>query len=130
MVKRKTWKIPLLLTVSVALVVLLVGCGSAEKDFTGISDDESVEVTLTLKGDKITAVDIVEIGRDGEEKDIETYLVCVGDDREPLLAEAHPALTKAIIDQNTWDVDIFTGATASSTGIREAAEKALQAAGK
>jgi len=137
--RNKIWAV-LLLTVSIALVVLMVGCASSapveekkaygDGDFKGVSEDGTVEVSLTIGDGKIESVQIVEFDKEGNQKDIETYLVCVGDDRVPLLSEAHPTLAKRIIEQNTWDIDIFTGATGSSNKIREAAKKALEAAKK
>ncbi len=123
----------LLLTVSLALMMLIVGCAPGEEayqdgNYKGVSEDETLEVTLTLENGEIVAAEIAEFDSEGSKKDIEAYLVCFEDDRVPLLAEAHPALAGQIINQNNWDVDVFTGATTTSDKVREAAEKALQTA--
>ncbi len=127
----------ILLMFSIALVLLIMGCtgpadgGADYKDgtFKGVSENGNAEVTLMIENGEIKTVEIMELDREGNVKDIETYLVCVDDDnQEPLLAEAHPTLIQQIVEKNSWDVDIFTGATGSSNSIREAAEQALQAA--
>ncbi len=145
---RKGWAI-LFLVVSMVLVAAAAGCssngaeeangsdGSNGEDavgvyqdgaFTGANEDGTAEVTLTIQDDQIVNVQIVEFGRDGEAKDIETYPVCVDDGQEPLLAEAHPAFVSQMIEENTWEIDTFTGATGSSGSVREAAQNALEEA--
>ncbi len=147
-VNGKGW-VTLFLVVSMALVVAAAGCTSdgaadgdgpdgsngedaagvfQDGDFTGADEGGSAEVTLTIQNDQIVAVQIVEFGRDGEAKDIETYAVCVDDGQEPLLAEAHPAFISQMIAENTWEIDTFTGATSSSDSVREAAQNALEEA--
>ncbi len=125
-----------LLVISIILVLLVVGCGDvfdgspdySDGTFKGVSEDGDATVTVSIANGAIEAVEIEELDRDGNVKDIETYLVCVDDDQEPLLAEAHPALIEQIIAKNSADIDTFTGATGTSSNVREAAENALQAA--
>ncbi len=125
-----------LLVISITLVLLVVGCGDSsggapnysDGTYNGVSEDGNAAVTVLIANGAIEAVEIEELDRDGNVKDIETYLVCVDDDQEPLLAEAHPALIEQIIAKNSADIDTFTGATGTSSSVREATENALQAA--
>ncbi len=137
--RGKSWAV-LFAVVLPAMVFLATGCDSGEVgreepgkvyqdgDFTGESEDGDVEVTLTFQDEKIVDVKIIEYGREGEAKDIESYMVCVGDEREPLLAEAHPAFISQMINENTVEIDTFTGATATTDSVREAAKAALESA--
>ncbi|HHY10262.1 MAG TPA: FMN-binding protein [Firmicutes bacterium] len=122
---------------ALAAAVFLAGCSFGKKEvayqdgtFSGVSDNKNIEVAVTVKDNKITAVDIVEFDDAGNQKDINVYQICVEGGTAPLLAEAHPTLAKRIIDKNSWDVDVFSGATSSSNSIREAAKAALQTAQK
>ncbi|MEW6523608.1 MAG: FMN-binding protein [Bacillota bacterium] len=119
------------LVVTITLAMLASGCSRrVYKDgtFTARSATGTTEVSLTLQNDKIVSVKIVEFGRDGAPKDIDTYLVCVGDSREPLLKTVHPLLAQRIVEKNSWDIDGYTGATATVNGVKEAAKAALELA--
>lgn len=133
---KKSWPFGVL-AVSLLVVLFLTGCSLGKREiayqdgsFNGASSQGNIQVTLTVQDSKITNVRIDEFDDAGNKKDIETYQVCVPDGTAPLLAEAHPTLAQRIIDKNDWDVDVFSGATASSTGIKEAAKQALETAQK
>lgn len=128
---RQVVTIVLVALITIGLVGAAAGCSRRtfrDGEFAGTSEKGDVTVTLTLKNDKIVAVNIVELDRNGNPKDIATYLMPVGDTREPLLAVVHPTMAERIMKNNTWDVDTFTGATSSADQIREAARAALTAA--
>ncbi len=125
-----------LLLLSLAFVA---GCGSdgpgantVYKDgtYTAVSanatDKGYVEVTLTLSNDEVTDASIVEYNDIGEPKDYATYGAAhfTGD----VLKEAHDTLADAIVANDTWDVDIVTGASGTSEKVRSAAKVALERA--
>ena len=120
----------------IVLALLVVGCGEtpgetpgySDGTYNGVSENGNAAVTIVVSNGAIETVEIEELDRDGNVKDIETYLVCVDDGQEPLLAEAHPNFIEQLIAKNSADIDTFTGATGSSDSVREAAENALQAA--
>ncbi len=82
-----------------------------------------VQVTLTLENDEIVDAEIVEFDGVGVEKVYEDY-----GQRFPLLEEAHQTLAGSMIEENTWDVDVVSGATSTSEKTREAARFALERA--
>ena len=83
--------------------------GSYEGTATGFGGDITVEVTVD--GGKITAVDIV-----SAEKEDGAYLTMAED------------IIPKIIDAQTSEVDTISGATFSSTGIKNATAQALESA--
>ena len=83
--------------------------GSYEGTATGFGGDITVKVTVD--GDKITAVDIV-----SAEKEDGAYLTMAED------------IIPKIIDAQTSEVDTISGATFSSTGIKNATAQALESA--
>lgn len=123
---------------------LAAGCGNGDdngddaaagtyKDgtYTAVSANANMrgyaEVTLTVAGDEITAVDIVEYDGFGNAKDYETYGREGVFDGE-MLQDAHDTLAAAIVENNTWDVDTVTDATSTSDKTRSAARQALEKA--
>ena len=82
-----------------------------------------VLVTLTVENDEVTGVTIVEFDGVGVEKIYEDY-----GKRFPMLEEAHNELTARMVAENTWDVDVVSGATSTSEKTREAARFALERA--
>ena len=83
--------------------------GSYEGTATGFGGDITVKVTVD--GGKITAVDIV-----SAEKEDGAYLTMAED------------IIPKIIDEQTSEVDTISGATFSSTGIKNATAQALESA--
>ena len=83
--------------------------GSYEGTSTGFGGDITVKVTVD--GGKITAVDIV-----SAEKEDGAYLTMAED------------IIPKIIDAQTSEVDTISGATFSSTGIKNATAQALESA--
>ena len=83
--------------------------GSYEVTATGFGGDITVKVTVD--GGKITAVDIV-----SAEKEDGAYLTMAED------------IIPKIIDAQTSEVDTISGATFSSTGIKNATAQALESA--
>ena len=83
--------------------------GSYEGTATGFGGDITVKVTVD--GGKITAVDIV-----SAEKEDGAYLTMAED------------IIPKIIDAQTSEVDTISGATFSSTGIKNATAQALASA--
>ncbi|MBT9159466.1 MAG: FMN-binding protein [Dehalococcoidia bacterium] len=81
-------------------------------------------VRLFIARDEILHVDIVEYDGMGMAKDLDIY----SGDRFTLLPAALEALTTRIVAANTWDVEVFTGATATSNKVRQAAQRALEKA--
>ena len=83
--------------------------GSYEGTATGFGGD--ITVTVTVDSGKITAVDIV-----SAEKEDGAYLTMAED------------IIPKIIDAQTSEVDTISGATFSSTGIKNATAQALESA--
>lgn len=120
-------KIAIALMVAVLAIVLLVGCQPAKvyndgvvTAFSDATDRGYMKVELTIKNDKITAAQVA--GFDGlalEKQD--TY-------RHAPFLTAKAELPKRIVAQNSWDIDLVSGATTSSNQVRMAALRALQKA--
>lgn len=79
---------------------------------------------VTIENDKITAVTLVGYGNLATEKD-ETYGAAAG---YTAYHEMKVELPKAFIEKNTWDVDIYTGATSSSNQSKQAVQRAIEKA--
>mgnify|MGYP000227642187 CR=1 FL=1 len=73
----------------------------------------AIKVKVTVSGEKISAIDIIEAS--GED---EAYLSMAKD------------IVKTILDKQTTEVDTISGATYSSTGIKNAVGQALEGAAK
>jgi uncharacterized protein with FMN-binding domain len=117
------------LLIAVLAITLLSGCPAEvarvykNGSFTAFSDATDrgyMEVTLTINNDKITAAEVRGFDRLGLEKPA-TYR------HQPFLT-AIEELPKRFVAQNSWDVDLVTGATTSSNQARMAALRALQKA--
>lgn len=80
-------------------------------------------VSVTLKDGKIIDVAIREYDGLGVEKLYNVYGL-----RFPMLEEMHKQMVKRFVEQNTWEVDVFTGATSSSKKIIDAVKFALERA--
>ena len=91
------------------------GTGGAYKDgtYTGSAQGfgGEIKVKVTVSGQKISAIDITEAS--GEDK---AYLSMAKD------------IINTMVDQQTVDVDTVSGATYSSTGIKNAVTQALEGA--
>ena len=79
---------------------------------------------VTIENDKITAVTLVGYGNLATEKD-ETYGAAAG---YTGYHEMKAELPKAFVEKNTWDVDIYTGATSSSNQSKQAVQRAMEKA--
>ncbi|NLZ54991.1 MAG: FMN-binding protein [Thermoanaerobacteraceae bacterium] len=76
---------------------------------------------VTIKGDKITNVELKYIDAEGRKRDFETY------DYAPSV-KAYRELPKKFVMGNTYDVDTVTGATISSIKYIQAVKNALEIA--
>ncbi|HHY75375.1 MAG TPA: FMN-binding protein [Firmicutes bacterium] len=76
---------------------------------------------VTIQGDKITDVEVEDVTPDGEFKDWATYSYT------PAI-EAKAEMPKRFVEANSAVVDVYTGATNSSTKWMEAVSAALAAA--
>lgn len=72
-----------------------------------------ISVSVTVEDGKVTEVNIL-----SAEKEDGAYLAMAKD------------IIPTIIEQQTWDVDTISGATFSSTGIKNATQQALEKAGE
>jgi len=146
-VKKSAWKKIVLAVVFVLLAAMLAaGCAAPaapepepappdengeeglyrDGTFEAVSQGNErgyVQVSLTLENDEIVAADIIEFDGVGVEKVYEDY-----GQRFPLLEEAHQTLENNMIEEDTWDVDVVSGATSTSEKTREAARFALERA--
>lgn len=120
--------IVLFLLIAVLLIAVLAGYQNEARVyndgvFTAFSDATDrgyMEVTLTINNDKITAAQVRGFDGLGLEKPA-TYR------HQPFLT-AIEELPRRFVEQNSWDVDLVTGATTSSNQARMAALRALQKA--
>ncbi len=76
---------------------------------------------VTLRRDKITAVELKEFDGKAAEKDFATYPWAQA-------RQANELLPQRFVEKNTWDVDIVAEATSSSNKYREAVKFALEKA--
>lgn len=112
------------------IAILLVGCGSlnADDNNTGSNNNEAVyqdgtyeaqtqghngplSVTTTIEGGKITKV---EVGENSETED--------------LAGPAFDEITAKIVEANSADVDVVSGATVSSNALIDAVKDTLNQA--
>ena len=141
--KKKFRTFVLTCTVCILMILLIAGCAPPEPEpapqpqpeeepVEGVSEVEAVSqadergyahVTLTMENDTISDVMIVEFDGVGMEKIYEDY-----HQRWPYLEDAHNELAQSMVEENTWDVDMVSGATGTSEKVREAASFALQKA--
>ncbi len=137
--KRKKW-VSLLLAIAFSAGVLFGCAPPAEPDepaddppedgtyrdgtFEAVSQGDEggfVHVALEIESDEIVHVEITEYDGVGKEKLYDAYPL-------PKLQEAHETLAERMAEENTWEVDTFSGATSTSEKAREAARFALERA--
>ena len=108
------------LILAFAVVVLVAGCSGEEAgsytagsyEGTGEGYGGTITATVTVTEDKITEV-----------------TADIPDETEPIAQPAVDEITEAVIEnQGIADVEVVSGATASSEGLIEAIEEALQQA--
>ncbi|MEN3009261.1 FMN-binding protein [Pseudothermotoga sp.] len=127
----KRFLIPSLITVlSLVLIVFMYGNSASKvhRDGTFVAASQGdkygyVAVTLTIENDKIKNVAIKEFDGFGVEKLYDVYGAYF-----PILKQAHETLAKRIVEANSWQVDVFTGATGTSKKVMEAVKFALEKA--
>ncbi len=127
----KKFFISTLITVlSLVLVMFMYGNSASKiyKDgtFTAVSQGDKygyVMATVIVEGDKIKNVSIKEFDGFGVEKLYDVYGAYF-----PILKQAHETLAKRIVEANSWQVDVFTGATSTSKKVMEAVKFALEKA--
>lgn len=123
--------IPTLITaLSLVLVIFMYGNSASRtyKDgtFTAVSQGDKygyAMVTVVVESDKIKNVSIKEFDGFGVEKLYDVYGAYF-----PILKQAHETLAKRIVEANSWQVDVFTGATSTSKKVMEAVKFALEKA--
>lgn len=109
--------------------VVLGGCSPNtynEGVFVAVSEGDDrgfAEVSLTIENDEIIDIQITEYDGLGVEKLYETY-----GQRFEYMEEAHEYLSEEIIANNTWDVDVYSGATSTSGNVKQAARFAMEKA--
>lgn len=86
------------------------------------SDDKGYGIAfVTIEGDQIKAVRLLEVDEENKLKDYATYQYTV-------VLEAKEQLERAFVEENSPEVDTFSGATNSSQKWIQAVSNALQAA--
>ena len=101
----------------VCLCPMLLGvaaCGSSSKEFsaTGKGYGGDITVTITVEENKITNVEIK------------------GDKETPTIGStAVEQLPEKILAANSYDVEVVTGATVTSTAIKDLTKEAMEKAG-
>ncbi len=88
------------------------------------------EVTIEIVDNNITKASIVEYYGDNKAKDPDTYKIPVQAGEEILLRKVFATLESNIVEEDTYDVDIITGATESCYKVIQATYSALQEAQK
>jgi uncharacterized protein with FMN-binding domain len=127
---RRFFVSSLITALCLVLIVFMYGNGSSriyrDGTFTAVSQGDKygyAMVTVTLENDKIKSVTIKEFDGFGVEKLYEVYGQFF-----PALKEAHETLAKRIVEANSYQVDVFTGATGTSKKVMEAVKFALEKA--
>lgn len=118
-------------TVVIVGALLLIAANSTPKiyrdgSFQAVSQADRYGyawVSVSLKDGKIIGVAIKEFDGLGVEKLYNVYGL-----RFPLLEEMHKEMARRFVEKNTWEVDVFTGATSSSKKVMEAVKFALERA--
>lgn len=131
MSKRVLVRWPVIIGTTALLFGLLAAGGCAPNEFedgvtVSVSEGDErgyAEVAVTIENDEITDVEITEYDGVGVEKLYEVY----GQNFE-YIEEAHEYFSEEIVEQNTWEVDTFSGATSTSEDIRQATRFALEKA--
>ena len=100
--------------------------------YTGVSKKVEgrgyAEVTIEIVDNNITKASIVEYHGDNSAKDPDIYTIPVPDGEDILLREVFVTLESKIVEMDTYDVDIITGATESCYKVIQATYSALQKA--
>lgn len=86
------------------------------------------EVTIEIVDNNITKASIVEYHGDNRAKDPDIYTIPVQDGEDILLREVFVTIESKIVEMDTYDVDIITGATESCYKAIQATYSALQKA--
>ncbi|NMB10383.1 MAG: FMN-binding protein [Tissierellia bacterium] len=101
---------------ALVMVISISGCtkrynaGTYEAEGQGRNGNIRVSVTVNTEGE-IERVDIIK-----------------SDDKKELVEQVSKKLQKDMIEKNSYDVDVVSGATQTSKGYKEAVKKALQQA--
>ena len=111
---ERNWKVLLL---SVLSILLLFGCATAKKSgkFEGVGKWEAraeIKVAVTITDAKITNIEVVQ-----------------QDENKGLSDPVYNELKETIIAQNSADVDVVSGASATSEGYLEAVKDAIKKSG-
>lgn len=123
-------------------LIIIYGCSAAKKEiteteyregtYTGASkiveDGGYSEITIEIIDKSITKASIVEYYGDKKAKDPASYLIPVENGEGYILGEILAALESQIVEKNTYDVDIITGATETCIKAIQATYSALQEA--
>lgn len=121
-----------LLIVFVSAIVLLFVYGSSPnriyRDGTFVASSQGTRhghgiVFVTIENDRIKSVKIGGVDPFGIEILYEVYHAYF-----PKLQEAHEILARRIVEANSWQVDVVTGATGTSKMVMEAVRFALERA--
>lgn len=109
-------KLALILGLTTIMSVSLVGCGSKDAGYedgtykgVGEGHGGDIEVSVTVDGGKISAVDVVS-----------------QNETEGLADPALEEVPAAIVEKNSTNVDVVAGATYTSEGIMNAVDNALE----
>ena len=110
---KRNWKVLLL---SVLSILLLFGCATAKKSgkFEGVGNGKhgEIKVAVTITDAKITNIEVVQ-----------------QDENKGLSDPVYNELKETIIAQNSADVDVVSGASATSEGYLEAVKDAIKKSG-
>jgi uncharacterized protein with FMN-binding domain len=90
--------------------------------------DGPVRIELIFEDEQVTGVQITEYDVYGNAKNYEAYGSAAAGFTGEDLENAHVELAAAIMENNTWDVDVVAGATSTSNKVREAAQRAFEMA--
>lgn len=102
--------------IALIMVIFLSGCakrynaGTYEAEGQGRNGNIRVSVTVNTDGE-MERVDIIK-----------------SDDKKELVEQVSKKLQKDMIDKNSYDVDVVSGATETSKGYKEAVKNALEQA--
>lgn len=118
----------------IALAVSLVACGTAEKPNPDPTPNEAADGNTSQIKDGV--YEGAGSGKGGEIKvevtikdDAITEIKTISQNETPGFDNAIKTMTENIISNNTPDVDIVSGCTLTSNGVKEAVNAALTAAG-
>jgi uncharacterized protein with FMN-binding domain len=141
--KRKLKRDPIFLLAACFLILALImiyGCSAAKKGIAEAEYQDGIykgaskivegggysEITIEIIDNSITNASIVEYYGDQRAKDPASYLIPVENGEGYILGEILAALESQIVERNTYDVDIITGATETCIKVIQATYSALQ----